>query len=100
MQRVAKFCKYLPRHGWEPIVLTVRNGNYEVKDETLIRDVKHIQKVYSVPSWEPHALFYRLQKKRKTSSPSTDTPPAFSVASASSRLNYLGELIRLNLFIA
>ena len=28
VQRILKFCKYFPEFGWEPIVLTVNNGDY------------------------------------------------------------------------
>jgi glycosyltransferase involved in cell wall biosynthesis len=41
-QRVLKFAKYLPRHGWQPIVLTVRDNFYEgyfQKDTSLLERV-------------------------------------------------------------
>ena len=46
VQRVMKFCKYLPKYGWEPIVLTVRNGEYPAIDSSLLEEVKsiHVEK--------------------------------------------------------
>ena len=35
VQRVAKFVKYLPEFGWEPVVLTVEPGGYFAYDEQL-----------------------------------------------------------------
>lgn len=37
--RTLKFSKYLPRHGWMPHVLTLRESFYPTKDEGLLRDV-------------------------------------------------------------
>ena len=39
VQRTSKFVKYLPSLGWKPVVLTVKEGAYWVKDETLVQDV-------------------------------------------------------------
>ena len=33
VQRILKFCKYLPDFGWEPIVLTVKHGEFPSIDE-------------------------------------------------------------------
>ena len=32
VQRVLKFCKYLPDYGWNPIVLTVKDGEFPAFD--------------------------------------------------------------------
>ena len=47
VQRVLKFCKYLPEFGWEPIILTVKNGEYPALDDTLLNESKNIQTHYS-----------------------------------------------------
>ena len=41
--RCQKFAKYLPRHGWTPHVLTVREGYYPRHDPGRLRDVVHAQ---------------------------------------------------------
>ncbi len=40
VQRTVKFVKYLPRHGWHPVVLTVSPGGYYAYDESLLREVE------------------------------------------------------------
>ena len=31
VQRWLKFVKYLPKHNWNPVIFTVKNGEYPVK---------------------------------------------------------------------
>ena len=38
--RPTKFAKYLPRFGWEPIVLTVKENYYQATDATNNDDIK------------------------------------------------------------
>ena len=40
VQRVLKFSKYLKKLGWEPIVLTAKDGDFPVKDYSLNDDAK------------------------------------------------------------
>lgn len=39
IQRSLKFVKYLREFGWEPIVVTVGNTKYNLKDETMISEI-------------------------------------------------------------
>lgn len=39
VQRVSKFVKFLPRHGWNSSVLTVSNASVPLQDESLVRDI-------------------------------------------------------------
>jgi hypothetical protein len=39
VQRILKFVKYLPLFGWEPVILTVENGNYPSIDNTLLAEI-------------------------------------------------------------
>ena len=56
VQRVLKFCKYLPKFGWEPIVLTVKNGEFPSLDESLIIEAQSIR-VHYAGALSPYALF-------------------------------------------
>jgi glycosyltransferase involved in cell wall biosynthesis len=47
--RTVKFSKYLPRHGWRPHVLTLRDSLYPIRDEGLLRDIP------------PEAVIYRTR---------------------------------------
>jgi glycosyltransferase involved in cell wall biosynthesis len=52
VQRVAKFVKYLPRHGVVPTVLTVANPSAPVRDESLLHDVAGVD-VVRARTFEP-----------------------------------------------
>ena len=64
VQRVLKFCKYLNKFGWEPIVLTVKDGDFPAKDYSLNEESK-LTKVYYAKSISFHR-FYNWIAGRKT----------------------------------
>lgn len=95
VQRVLKFAKYLPEFGWQPLVLTVKKGEYPAIDETLAEDIPECCKIYKTNSIEPN-LFY---KKFAGMKPDEKIPVAVL---AEKNLNWkkrLANWIRLNLFI-
>ncbi len=53
VQRVTKFVKYLPRHGWDVSVLTVANPSVPLRDDSLQKDVPPETLVRRARSWEP-----------------------------------------------
>ncbi len=58
VQRVAKFVKYLPEYGWEPVVLTVEPGGYFAYDEQLQEEIDRAGvEVVRTDSWDPTRLF-------------------------------------------
>lgn len=63
VQRWLKFCKYLPEEGWEPIVVTVRNGSYPSTDKSLVADIPPDLKVFKTATLEPFALYNALRGK-------------------------------------
>ena len=60
VQRVLKFVKYLPEWGWEPHILTVKNGEYPALDPSLLKEIPEGVKVYATQSLEFFSLFKRL----------------------------------------
>jgi glycosyltransferase involved in cell wall biosynthesis len=56
VQRWLKFVKYLPQFGWKPFVFTPKNPSFDVRDETLLRDVPKEAEVIHYPIWEPYKL--------------------------------------------
>ena len=60
VQRILKFVKYLPEFGWEPIVLTVENGEYPAIDEELIKDIPQNIRVYKTRSFELFSLYKKF----------------------------------------
>lgn len=65
VQRWLKFVKYLPQLGWEPIVFTPENPAFELKDESLMKDIDPNLEVIKFPIWEPFGLYKKIFKKRK-----------------------------------
>jgi glycosyltransferase involved in cell wall biosynthesis len=53
VQRVTKFVKYLPRHGWDVSVLTVTNPSVPLQDNSLGRDVPAETVIRRARSLEP-----------------------------------------------
>lgn len=94
VQRVLKFAKYLPQFGWEPIILTVDNGEYPARDESLLKDIPQGIKVYKTKTLEPFALYKSLTGgKDKAIETYALTERSESILSRASKW------VRLNLFI-
>jgi glycosyltransferase involved in cell wall biosynthesis len=52
VQRIAKFCKYLPDSGWEPLVLTSRPEGYFALDQSLLEELGGVR-IFGVPGMVP-----------------------------------------------
>lgn len=64
VQRWLKFSKYLPRHGWQPVIYTPENPDFDLKDDTLLKDIPPEAEILKRPIWEPYQLL-RLFKGKK-----------------------------------
>lgn len=60
VQRWLKMSKYLPEYGWNPIIFTPENPDFELKDESLLKDVSSETEVLKLPIWEPFGLYRKL----------------------------------------
>ncbi|MFW5972501.1 MAG: glycosyltransferase, partial [Bacteroidota bacterium] len=67
VQRVLKFTRYLPETGWMPTVVTVdpKFAAYPNLDPDLEKEVPEEVLVHRTRSWDPYALYARVQGKRK-----------------------------------
>ncbi|MBD8490988.1 glycosyltransferase family 4 protein [Echinicola sp. CAU 1574] len=65
VQRWLKFAKFLPEYGWEPVIFTPENPDFELKDETMLKEVSPNWEVIKFPIWEPYGVFRFLKKKKK-----------------------------------
>lgn len=65
VQRVLKHIKYLPEFGWNPIVLTVSNGEFPARDESLLKQIPENLKVIRTRIFEPYDLYRILTSKDK-----------------------------------
>lgn len=70
VQRWVKFAKYLPDFGWEPIIFTPENPDFQVRDETLTKDISTNLEVIKFPIWEPYQLQRMIFGKNKDFKPS------------------------------
>lgn len=93
--RMVKFARYLPQFGWQPVVLTVKNGEFPYRDPSLEEDLPPGIKVYRSNSWDPFRLYKKLTGKK--------TDEAIPVGVLTHRKRGFAEkfasAIRANLFI-
>ena len=95
VQRVLKFAKYLPEFGWQPIILTVKNGEYPAIDLSLQKEIPANCKVYNTFSLEPNFVY-----KKFTGMEQSDKIPVAVLSNQKGRWKKrLTGFIRLNFFI-
>jgi glycosyltransferase involved in cell wall biosynthesis len=64
VQRWLKFAKYLPEFGWEPVIFTPENPDFELKDESMLKEINPSMEVLKFPIWEPYGLFRKFKKQK------------------------------------
>lgn len=64
VQRWLKFTKYLPENGWEPVVLTPSDPAFDLKDFSLLKDIRAETEVLKIPIWEPYKLAQKFSVKK------------------------------------
>jgi len=95
VQRVLKFVKHLPEYGWQPCVLTVRDGEYPSRDPSLVQEVPADCAVYRTAALEPGPLYRRLVGMRA----SEPIPVATLARTGGGWRRRMSDWIRLNLFV-
>ncbi|MEZ4720773.1 MAG: glycosyltransferase family 4 protein [Flavobacteriales bacterium] len=95
VQRWLKFCKYMPEFGWEPIVITVKNGSYPYTDPSLEKDIPANITVIRTRTIEPFSL-YNLLRGRKGK---TVEVGMGSIRGKKNLLTSISKFIRGNYFI-
>jgi len=63
--RWLKFCKYLRRHGWEPVIYTPENPESPGIDPTLEEELPEGIQVIRHPIWEPYRFYKLLTGQKK-----------------------------------
>ena len=66
VQRWLKFAKYLPDAGWEPVIFTPENPDFDLRDGSLEKEVSKQLEVIRFPIWEPYQLFSKVKGKTQT----------------------------------
>ena len=64
VQRWLKMSRFLPEFGIEPIILTVKDGAYPSRDESLLQEIPEELKVIHTDTLEPFELFNKLRGKK------------------------------------
>lgn len=65
VQRVLKHIRYLKEFGWQPIVLTVSNGQFPARDESLMDEIPSDVPVHRTQIFEPYDLYRAFTGKKK-----------------------------------
>lgn len=60
-----KIIKYLPEFGWQPVVLTVDEDTFSVKDESLLKEISPDLKIYKSKTFEPFNIYKKFIGKKK-----------------------------------
>lgn len=64
VQRVLKHTKYLREFGWNPIVLTVSNGQFPARDESLLEQIPEGTEIIRTRILEPYDIYRKLTGKK------------------------------------
>lgn len=96
VQRVLKFVKYLPEFGWQPVVLTVKDGDFPARDESLLNEIPENVKVHRTDIFEPYDLYRKLTGKTKGSAVDVNN---IDIAGKEKFSDRIAEFIRATFFI-
>ncbi len=97
VQRVLKHVNYLREFGWNPIVLTVENGQFPARDESLLRHVPQDVPVKRTYIYEPYDLYRFFTGKKKGTA--IDVNTIKKDGQKSSLTENIAEFIRATFFI-
>ena len=64
VQRILKFTKYLEQFNYEPIVITVKNGEFPALDDSMLKEIPDSIKIYRIPAWEPYKIYKKFTGKK------------------------------------
>lgn len=94
VQRYLKFTKYLHLYGWDPIIVTPREGAYPFRDESLAEQIPANVEVHHTHTFEPFELYNLLMGKKGKAA-----GQAIGTGTNKSLFQKFSEYIRANYFI-
>lgn len=65
VQRILRFLSILPSLNWKPTILTVKNGDYPVRDESLLAKIPANVEVRRTTILEPYRYYRKLTKRNE-----------------------------------
>jgi hypothetical protein len=90
-----KFAKYLPFYGWQPIILTVRNGTYSAVDSSLSDEIPPECRTYNTKALQPFEIYQRFTGEREREA----LPTSILSNAEGSWKKRMARWIRLNVFV-
>ncbi|MBQ9185424.1 MAG: glycosyltransferase [Bacteroidales bacterium] len=63
VQRWVKFCKYLPEHGWQPVIYTPENPEMQSIDHSLEADIPAVAEIVKRPITEIYSIYRKVTGK-------------------------------------
>jgi glycosyltransferase involved in cell wall biosynthesis len=72
VQRWLKFVKYLPQFGVTPYVFTPENPSFDMRDESLRKDVPPEAEVIHFPIWEPYGIGKKISGHSVSNTPTAN----------------------------
>lgn len=90
--RVLKFYKYLPEFGWEPIILTVENGDFPYIDPKLQGEIRQDTLIYRAKNLSLHKTFAKFARN----SQDVFVPFAFTQKSEKSLSQKISRWVKYN----
>lgn len=96
VQRWVKFAKYLPQHGWQPVIYTPENPEQLAIDSTLEAEIPKEVEVLKTHITEPYELYKKFLRKSGHSKEAVEVNPVN--AQNKSFLQKLAMWVRGNLF--
>lgn len=97
VQRWLKFAKFLPEKGWEPIIITPKNGSYPNIDDSLLADIPTDLRIITTKTREPFSLYNRVTGQGKKGN--TSTVGMMGLKKTRNPIKRLAKHIRANWFI-
>ncbi|MFH0989466.1 MAG: glycosyltransferase [bacterium] len=97
VQRVLKFVKYLPEFDWQPVVLTVQDGDFPARDESLLAEISPHAIVYRTKIFEPYRLYRTFTGKPANAPVDVENIP--QAGKKQSLTESVAEFVRSTLFI-
>jgi glycosyltransferase involved in cell wall biosynthesis len=94
-QRMVKLAKYLPKFGWQPVILTVKKGEFPYVDQSLKKDIPSELKIYRARSWEPFLFYKRLTRRQSDET----LPVGLLTDKKKGFMERIASWIRANLFV-
>ncbi|MCH7724409.1 MAG: glycosyltransferase [Bacteroidetes bacterium] len=91
-----KIMKHLPKYGWQPSVITVKEDTFSQQDETLSEDISPELKVIRTKSYEPFNIYKKFIGKKEDHQLVASQTISKSNRSLSHRISIW---LRMNLFI-